>query len=320
MKDETLSSSYNSSTQSSKRLNGVGLFFLSTTILLLGAGVFLVADNAHKAKAATTLSTELSTSESRYSDLDSKYTQALAEIESYKGQNASLDSILSLREKAILDLKSNLAKQRKQQQLSDADYKSQLNNLNVMIASLSTKVDSLQKENSALVVKSDSLGQDISAKQTTITELQTTNSSLTQKVTVASLLIPSNIAVQAVREKSSGKEAETNKATKAQHLKVCFDIPQNKVADAGSKTFLIRILSPEGSVLATQDQGSGTFTGIESGEQMQYSTTATVDYQQAAQSGICSVWSQSIPFAKGNYTTEIYQNGYLIGKQSFELK
>ena len=318
MKDDNFSSTtYESST---RKLNGAGIFFLVTTLVFLGAGVYLFAHSATKAKEAAALSTELTTSENRYADLDAKYTNALAEIESYKGKNAALDSILTSKEKSITDMRANLNREKKQRQISQSEYKTQLDNLNSMIADLSSKIDALQKENGVLMVRTDSLGKDISQKQSTISQLQTTNTNLSQKVTVASLLIPSNIVAEGIRDKSSGKEAETSRASKVQHLKVCFDIPQNKVSDAGSKTFIVRILSPEGTVLSGQDQGSGTFTRVETNEQMQYTTTTTVDYQQHAQAGLCTKWSQSTPFHPGNYTAEIYQDGYLIGSQTFALK
>jgi hypothetical protein len=55
-----------------------------------------------------------------------------------------------------------------------------------------------------------------------ISDLQTTNTTLTKKVTVASLLIPTDIKATTVRSKSSGKESETTRASKAQSVNVCF--------------------------------------------------------------------------------------------------
>jgi len=320
MRDDNFNSNTYVTEERPRKLNGAGIFFLVTTLVFLGAGIYLFADSNHKAKEAKTLNTELVASEKRYSDLDSKYTEALAEIESYKGKNAELDSMLSLREKSINDLRANLSKEKKKRTLSESDYKGQLQNLNTMIADLSTKIDELQKANGVLIVRTDSMKSDISQKQTMISDLQTTNSTLSQKVTVASLLIPSNIEITGIRDKSNGKQTETSRASKVQHLKICFNVPENKVADPGAKTFQVRILSPEGSVLAIGEQGSGTFTSVETKEEMQYSNTANVDYQNQAKASVCTMWSQGTPFVAGKYTAEIYEDGYLIGKQNFELK
>jgi len=317
MNDTNFKSEYPS--ERSSKMNGTGIFFLITTIVFLGAGIYLFADNQHKSKLLTSTKDEVSASEKRYTDLDAKYTAALAEIESFKGKNAELDSVLAVKEKYLLTLRSNLNKEKKNRDISDAEYKRQMNDLNTLVADLNTKVDELSRENTKLSGQRDSLGQDITQKATVITELQTTNSSLTKKVTVASLLIPTSIEVNAVREKSSGKEAETSRASKAQSVKVCFNIPENKVAESGDKTFFVRLLAPDGSVLAVQSQGSGVFTAVETGDQMQYTTTAVVNYDQQPKQ-VCTNWSQATPFASGHYNAEIYQDGYLVGRSGFDLK
>jgi len=320
MKDENFDSTSYNSTRSTKKLNGAGMFFLFTTILLLGAGIFISADYAKKSKEANSLTTELSASEKRYTELDARYTVALADIESYRGKNATLDSLISMKEKSLLEMQANLKKERKQRQIGEKEYKLQLTDLNSLITGLTVKIDSLQRVNGILVVQKDSLGNDIYQKQTVISQLQTTNTSLSQKVTVASLLIPTHIEADGIHDKSNGKVSETNRASKAQHLRICFDVPQNKVAETGSKTFFIRILNPDGSVLAMDNQGSGVFTSVETGAQIQYTTSLTADYQQSSQAGLCAVWSQATPFQEGMYSAEIYQDGYLTGKQVLELK
>jgi len=317
--DEQTNYSAESGHRTSGGLNGAGIFFLVTTILFLGAGIFLFADNQHKSKQIVASTNEVSASESRYTDLDTKYTAALAEIESYKGKNATLDSVLNVKEKYILTLRSNLSKEKKSREMSDAEYQRQMTDLNSMISDLSNKVDALSKENTRLSGQRDSLSKDITQKASAITDLQTTNTTLAKKVTVASLLIPSDITANAVREKSSGKESSTTRASKAQSLKVCFNVPENKVADPGEKTFFIRILAPDGTVLAVQSQGSGVFTSVESGDQVQYTNTATLNYDQTSKQ-VCSNWSQSTPLNAGHYSAEIYQDGYLVGKTAFDLK
>lgn len=317
--NDTNFNSQSSENRSGSKLNGAGIFFLVTTILFLGAGIFLFADNQQKSKMITASKDEMSASEKRYIDLDSKYTATLAEIESYKGKNASLDSVLSVKEKYILTLRSNLNKEKKNRDISDAEYKRQMDDLNSMVTDLNAKVDELSKENTKLAIQKDSLGSDITQKASVISDLQTTNSTLSKKVEVASLLIPTEISADAIHAKSSGKESETSRASKTQTVKVCFNVPVNKVAESGEKTFFVRILSPEGSVLAVQSQGSGVFTSVESGEQMQYTTTAAVNYDQQVKN-VCSNWTQSSPFTVGHYTAEIYQEGYLVGKSSFDLK
>jgi chromosome segregation ATPase len=204
------------------------IIFLITTLVFLGTTIYLAADNTHKAKMNRSLNTEMVESTNRYADLDAKYSEALIEIESYKGKSAELDSILSIKEKDINTLRANLNKEKKNRQLSESEYQKQLSDINSVITDLNAKIEALQKENGMLIIAKDSLGKNLSETQTQVTELQSTNSVLTQKVTVASLLIPQNIVVEGSRAKSSGKEAETSNAKKVEQLKYALTFLKTK--------------------------------------------------------------------------------------------
>lgn len=103
---------FNSDTQTpasqKSKLSGMSILLLITTIVFVGATIFLFADNQSKSKQLSAVSEEVTASEKRYTDLDAKYTAALAEIESYKGKNSTLDSMLAVKERYILTLRANL--------------------------------------------------------------------------------------------------------------------------------------------------------------------------------------------------------------------
>ena len=61
-------------------------------------------------------------------------------------------------------MRANLNKEKKNNQISDQEYKAHLNDLNMVVADLNAKVETLQKENVVLVNQKDSLGRDITQK------------------------------------------------------------------------------------------------------------------------------------------------------------
>src|SRR5207244_1404578 len=134
----------------------------------------------------------------------------------------------------------------------------------------------------------------------TTTQLQTTNATLSKKVDIASLLKPTSITTTGVKVKSSGKEDETTNAKKVQKLKVCWEIPENEVADPGEKTFYVRIIGPDGITLAAESGGSGVFKDAKDGSPIQYSISTTINYEQKATNS-CAYWTQTAPFGKGSY-------------------
>jgi hypothetical protein len=206
-----------------------------------------------------------------------------------------------VKEKELMAYKSNIEQMKKQKKVSEADYKKQVDGLNSVVADLTAQIKKLQEENQILITKNDSLGVSLAGQMTTNAELQTENKSLSEKVSLASLLKPTAITATGVRGKSSGKEVETDNSKKAEKLKVCFDLPENMVAEAGEKTFMVRIISPQGTTLAVQSSGSGTFQVAGTDEQRQYTTSTSIDYDQKAKN-VCTYWQQTAPFGGGEYT------------------
>jgi len=303
-----------------KRISGANVFYISALVVLVCGAIFLFAANRTKSNQNDVLTTQLNESNTRYTDLDKQYEAALAEVASYKGQNATLDSIINVKEGQLKTFQASLTKEKKNRMLSDADYKKQLEQLGSIVSDLTSQVETLQKEKNVLIVRNDSLGKRV-AEETVLTEnLSSTNKVLTKKVTIASLLIPQNIMAEAIKERNNGKETTTSRASKASELRVCFDVGENKVADAGSKTFFARIVGPDGVTLAVQDKGSGVFQMADSASgEKAFTTKQSIDYDQKPQN-VCMFWKQSTPFAAGHYTAEIYQDGFFIGKKDFQLK
>ena len=253
-------------------------------------------------------------------DLDKQYTAALSEVVSYKGQNKTLDSILTVKEKDLITFKAALNKAKKERLLSEADYKKQLDQLSLVVSDLTAQVAALQKDKTVLITKNDSLGKRVAEEMVLTQNLESTNKVLFTKVTIGSLLIPQNIIATGIKDHSNGKETTTSRASKTSQIRVCFDVGENKIAETGTKTFLARIISPEGVTLAVENMGSGVFqVASDTANKMTFTTKEDISYEQKPQN-VCMFWKQTTPFAEGKYKVEIYQGGYFIGKSQFELK
>lgn len=305
--------------QPPRRQNNRTIFYIILILLLLGINIYLYMKYYQKSTQSKALNEQVNSDSVRIADLDMKYQEALVSIESYKGQNAKLDSIIAVKEKELMGFKSNIDQLKKKMKISESDYKKQVDDLQSMVNDLATQIKDLQEKNQILITKNDSLGKTLATQLSTNEQLTSTNQVLTQKVSVASLLKPTSFKINGVRGKSSGKEVETENIKKVEKLKICFDLPENQVADAGQKTLYIRIIAPEGTTLAMQSSGSGTFQLNDTGEERQYTTAANIDYQQQAKT-VCTYWQQTGPYSKGTYTGELYQDGYLTGTTKFELK
>lgn len=299
------------------RRNNYLTILLIIIALLAAANIYLWVKLNQRNKEVA-VKTEKTTMDSmRIVDLDAKYSQALADLESIKGQNASLDSLIMQKETEIRKMQADLSKRK----MSESEYKKQVANLQRLIEDLKVQITQLEQEKGILVQQKDSLGHQLSVQISESGRLKEQNKILGRKATIGSLLKPQTINATAVFGKGPrNKEKETTNARKAERIRVCFDIDENKAADPGLKTFLLRVISPEGVTMAVQSQGSGVFELAESGEQMQYTTKTEIDYKQAKQN-VCMYWGGSSGgFPKGKYTVELYQDGYRLGTQTFTLK
>jgi len=285
--------------------------------LLAGANIYLWVKLNQKTKETVMLHDTMNVDSMRIVDLDSKYNQAISDLQGMKGQNASLDSLLNQKEEQIKQMQSDLKKHK----MSEGEYKKQVGNLQKLIDDLKVQITTLEKEKGILVQQKDSLGSALTVQIDESGKLKEQNKVLGRKALIGSLLKPSNMKATGVFGKGSkNKEKETTNARKVEKIKVCFDVGENKAADAGTKTFMLRLIGPEGSTMAVQSQGSGTFEMAESGEQMPYTTKTDITYAQTSQN-VCMYWGGSAGgFPKGKYTAELYQEGYKIGVQQFILK
>ena len=95
---------------------------------------------------------------------------------------------------------------------------------------------------------------------------------------LGSVLHASNIRLEAIHLKKHGtKEKETNRARRADELKVAFDIDENRVAENGTKTLYLVIKDPAGNLLSNTTAGSGSTT-ISNGSQLQCTYLSTREW------------------------------------------
>lgn len=253
--------------------------------------------------------------------------------------NAQLAEKTNLIDEVRVELeakKAELSKnRRKVEQLLQKDRMSQteLNEAREYIYMLknsteSFKVDisNLQQENQSLkdnIVEQKAKYTDLedSAKKITEEKMQISEQKdvLEEKVERASVMQIVNIQGKGIKVKKNGKEVDTDNYKKADKIKVCFDLLPNPIADKSNKEIVLRLINPEGSTVVIQELGSGYFVESESGEEKQYTTKTSINYDGAA-GNHCIYWTQDNRFSKGMYGAEVYHDGYMIGDTKFELK
>jgi predicted RNase H-like nuclease (RuvC/YqgF family) len=254
-------------------------------------------------------------------DLSMQLDSASHSLDTLKGKNSTLDSIISAKQAEIEQTKSELESARRRGNMSASElkkYKDLAAKYESDNADLQKKVQELTEKNQELTAENLQVTHNLEAEKTTTAALTEDKKNLSKKVELGSLLHLQSISVTAEKKKKNGKEKAEKSAKKTDFIKISFETGDNKVLEKGTVPLYIRIINPRGETIALADQGSGTTKLADGGGDIQYSREIDLDWNQTSQKKEIE-WSQNIK-DPGTYKVEIYQSGYLVGSGSVSMK
>ncbi len=277
------------------------------SVLLLGAVGYIVKLSSDLNETSTSLTTTISEKDQVIADLEAlkvTYDQAIAE-------NTELSDELKAEREKVVQLLDEVKK-------SNASVAS-LSGYKKRYQELEVKFNQLIKENEELKKQNEYLAQTIDSTQTVLVgereytqTLLGQNEELAKIVDEASKLSIQNLKTGAYKVKSSGKEVETERARRADVLKIQFTIAENKVAKKGDKSYYVQVIDSKMNVLGDKQT-------INFGEQtLTYSFITTVNYNNSSVN--ISENLKGDNFEKGLYHVHIFDGKELVASQSFTLK
>lgn len=182
------------------------------------------------------------------------------------------------------------------------------------------QLDSLYTVNRELGEENEKIRQQYSKEQDRTRELSKDKEKLNEKITLATVLKAYSISTVGVRLTGSGKEKETDKASKIERVKICFTLGENKLVEPGRKTIYVRIVRPDDVVVTQKVDGDYTF--VFNGQTLEFTSKQEIDYQNKDTS-TCIYWtkkSKEESAMVGTYNVFIYADGFEIGTSSFILR
>lgn len=248
-------------------------------------------------------------------DIKENLKQMLNQYSDLKTDNVALnDSILREKEKIeVLLAELQDSKKRSAYEIYKLNKENQTLR-NIMQGYVRT-IDSLNTQNIALKeevqVKSQKLTQVTTERDKAVNQ----NQELEAKVNLGSQLQATSIVGTAFKLRDNGKQVETSKADRANMLKACFTINENKISKAGNKRVYMRVLTPSGDVLTNKSSVEFQF---EENKGL-CSSYRDINYQNVA-TDMCVFFENEADFIKGEYIIELYCEKALIGKTTFALK
>jgi chromosome segregation ATPase len=308
-------------------------------VALLAVNAWLLYKYTQADKAQEKLTVELDETNALQEELNEKYYEARAELESMRTGNAELNALIEQQQeelKASKDrisrlLRSNgnleeargeIAKLRQQAE----SYLAELNQLREENALLN-------EENAQLAQERDNLSSDLNMQleeNQNLTEqrallvsekeqLSSTNQDLSQKVTRASTIKVAELEANGQKLRRSGKAVTRRDADNVDRIEVCFNTTINEIAESGREIFHLRIVNSQGETLTLDKMGSGTFINRDTGQPTRFTLADEMDYDGTPGRG-CMIWAPGQQFSPGNYTVEIYNKGFLAGTTTLRLR
>lgn len=273
--------------------------------------LLLLGSLAYMYKLSTDNTNTVALIESEKADVMKNLQDSKASLDEAIASNTTLSEELIAERDKVQQLMAEVEKS-KGDASALARFKAEASNLRNRIASLIKDVDVLKKENSKLTTKIDSTNVVLSDSRRANDTLVSKNDYLNKAVEKGSKLTVLNLQTAAVKQKSSGKQIATDKASRADVLKVSFMIAENQIAKSGDKTYYIQIIDAKNNVLG--DKKTETFGD----KALTYSFASTVKYENKTVKVEKDLPVSDI--SQGNYFVYIFDKTELVSKTSFILK
>jgi hypothetical protein len=250
-------------------------------------------------------------------ELQGQLDSLLAEHERVKMSYGELSNSLSERD-SIINVKAEEIKRLLGSKAELAVVKQKLAQLQQITQVYVQQIDSLSTVNRKLKSENEKIKNDYDLEQQKSNDLSKDKEALNEKITGASVLKAYKITATAYKSKGTDKEKETDKATRADKIKICFTVGENKLVSPGYKRFFVRIARPDNTILTRGPAYTFQFLG----QTLQFSAMETLNYEGDA-ADVCTYFERPVNGAdltKGRYFVNIFTEDREIGQTSFELK
>jgi hypothetical protein len=288
-------------------------------VVLVALGGYTIYDKSNNTKTIQQQETKIAAVSEEKSGVQASFDASLARLDSMATVTSSLQSQLADKNSEIAKDKEEI---RKILNNKNATVK-ELARAKTLIAGLNDKIAGMEQEVARLTTENQTLTQDkvvlIADKEKLTQDLTATTTqkvALEQKVDVASTLNASNIVITPVNVKRNGKEKTSSTAKRVDKMVVSFDVA-NRIAQAGATDIYVLVIGPDGKAITTTETAS--FTTREEGDKS-YTAKLPVEFETAKTKNVNFSFVPGTSFQQGNYKIQIYQNGFLIGEGTKELK
>ncbi|WP_111707355.1 hypothetical protein [Lutibacter citreus] len=278
-------------------------------LLLVGALAYTFYNKNENKKLTDAITVEKEEIEQNLDNMIVKYENAI-------GENTSMSKELAFERDRIIALRDSIKGLKSSNLNLIFRYKKQIAKLEETNRRLFFMTDSLTGANSMLTVNLDSARANISRQIAFNDTLSMENVNLSEKVAIGSLLKVNSAKILAMRERSSGKLAETSRARNTDAFRINFTIGKNEITKQGERNVYIQIVDvTTGNTVASK----GELTLLD-GKQISYSDMSSINYLNEAIDVVSLVEVDRDLIERGVYFVNIFVENRIVGVTQITLK
>jgi len=191
------------------------------------------------------------------------------------------------------------------------EYQRELGTLRSIMRDMVKEIDSLNTLNQQLIAENIKVRQEYTISQKTVESLEQRTEELSSAVERGSVVRARDVSVVTINERGR----EISRARNVDKIQTCFTLSENSIAKPGPRYVQIRILGPDGFILAKSNTDLFDFEG----EKIVFSARREVDYQNKDVE-MCIFYDNNGELIAGRYEVFLFMDGHAIGQGEFLLR
>ncbi len=288
------------------------LYIIIAILLLLNVGLaYLWQTGNNKQEILTVSNNEM---KAELTGKEEALMQAQLLIDQYRADSLTLAENNIAISSELVAKKNEIAKLVARIKSDTKLSQSTINELNMQLEDLRQRIVELESENAELVARNEMLQEEVSS-------LNTENDALAKQGRIlksfAERLQSADLKIETLKKKwLTGKETGTVRAKDVEAFRISFSIADNNFAQPGERTIYIKITSPEGVTMANGNEG-GTFDYLDKSSRYTYKVSTV--FEREAKTIPATIWKPIQGLSSGQYTVELYCEGYRMGSAILNL-
>jgi regulator of replication initiation timing len=191
------------------------------------------------------------------------------------------------------------------------EYQRELGTLRAIMKDMVQEIDSLNTLNQKLIAENIKVRQEFSMSQKNVENLEQQKQQLSTTVAKGSVIRARDVFIKT----TNSRGREVSRAKNVNKIQTCFIVSENPIAKAGNRFVYVRILGPDGFILAKSNTDLFDYEG----EKIVFSARREVDYQNQDVE-MCIFYDSNGELIGGTYQVNLFMDGYLVGYGEFALK